>query len=41
MSVNPLKNEVCLNNIQKVSSYLKENTMRLHYKDNWLMVNVL
>jgi hypothetical protein len=37
--INPLKHEVHLNNIYKFSSYFKENTMRLHYKDQ--MVNIV
>jgi hypothetical protein len=32
MSINPLKTEYLLNNIQKFSSYLTGNTLRLHYK---------
>jgi hypothetical protein len=33
---NPLKHELRLNNIKKLSPYFKENTNRLHYKDQLL-----
>jgi hypothetical protein len=32
-NISPFKQRAHLNNNLKFSSYLKENTMRLHYKD--------
>jgi hypothetical protein len=39
MLVNHLKHEIYLINIYNLSSYLKENKMRLHYMDQ--MVNAV